>query len=368
MNLVLTDPQGPSAPSRFDAIVDRLALPYLVDARDVVFTRLLAAIFTQLLPFTLLMLVLPTPWVLLLAIPYLAYLFARFGGPSVLALHAVTHRPLFRKRHRRWDKLITVVLPLFFGFPPFAYRAHHVVMHHKMENGTDDLSSTAAYERDNPLHFLHYWARFTFFGYFHLISWLLRRGEKKLLLPLVLGDLAVHACMLALLYLNPAAALVVCWIPYILLRFFLMAGNWSEHAFVDAERPSDAVRNSTNLLNTPYNHRAYNAGYHLMHHLTPGLHWADTVKQFERKLPMLVERDAILFDGVRNNQVIWWCLMLGDYGRLADHLLDLGDRRPTREEKIAFLKSRVQGRSGARKGLVQRVELAASSQPEPVAS
>jgi fatty acid desaturase len=354
----LTDPTAPPPARVLDAWSDRLCLPFLVDDRDVVFTRLVTRVVTQLLPLSIGMFLLPGTWVAVLAVPYLVYLFARFGGPTVLALHAVTHRPLFRKRHRRWDRLVTHLLPLFFGFPPFAYRSHHVLMHHKMENGRDDLSSTAAYRRDSPLHFLHYWARFTFFGYFHLITWLLRRGRSEVLWALVLGDLATHAVMLGLLYVNPPAALVVCWIPYLLLRFFLMAGNWSEHAFVDAENPSDPFRNSTNLLNTPYNHRSYNAGYHLVHHLVPGLHWADTPQYFRKHLPRLVDRDTIVFDGIRNNQEIWWCLMRGDYGHLADHLLDLGDRRPTREEKIGFLRDRVRGRAGDVKGLVTRTELA----------
>jgi hypothetical protein len=352
----ITDPTGPRDPSAFEAMVEPFFLPYMVDARDVVFVRLALGIFTQLLPFTLLMWFLPTLWTLALGIPYIAYAFIRFGGPTILALHAVSHRPLFKKRHRKWNKVITHVLPLFFGFPTFAYNAHHVVMHHKMENSSDDLSSTAAYQRDNPLHFLHYWARFTFFGYLHLGSWLLRGGKGEMLRPIVIGDLAIHAVMLTGLWFNPAAAAFTFWIPYTMLKFFLMAGNWSEHAFVDSNAPAHAMTNSTNLLNTPYNHRAFNAGYHLVHHLVPGLHWADTVPWFQKHFQKMVDEDAIFFDGVRNNQQIWWCLMRGDYVFLADHMMDPAGRRPSRDERIAFLKSRVQGQAGAIKGLASLVE------------
>lgn len=356
MELTITDPIAPPPPSFLEAPVERLLLPYMVDKRDVVFVRLAFNTLSQLLPFTILMWCIPSMWALALGIPYIAYAFIRFGGPTILALHAVSHRPLFKKRYRRWNKVITHVMPLFFGFPTFAYNAHHVVMHHKEENSANDLSSTASYQRDNPLHFLHYWARFTFFGYLHLGSWLLRGGQGDKLRPIVIGDLAVHLVMLFGLWLNPVAALFTFWIPYTMLKFFLMAGNWSEHAFVDANAPSNAMTNSTNLLNTPYNHRAFNAGYHLVHHLVPGLHWADTVPWFRKNFQKMVDQDAIFFDGVRNNQKIWWCLMTGDYDFLAEHLLDPAGRRPTKEERIAFLKSRVQPRAGEIKGLVSLVE------------
>ena len=356
MTLNITDPVGPPPPTRFEAWSDGWATPYLVDPRDVVFTRLMARGITQLLPFTVALYFLPTAWVIALAVPYLAYLFIRFGGPVILGLHAITHRPLFKRPYRRWTKLFTHVMPTFMGLPAFAYHSHHVRMHHTMENSEDDLSSTAAYRRDSFPDFLHYWARFTFLGYFHLSSWLIRGDKRELVAPIILGDLAIYLLMGVLTWIHPAATIVAFWIPFTMLRFFLMAGNWTEHAFVDVDAPANPWRNSTNLMNTPYNHRAYNAGYHLIHHLVPGIHWADTVAAFEKRLPQLTENDSIVFDGIRNNQQIWWRLMRGDYGYLADHLVDLGDRRPSREEKIAFLKERTQRTVGTRKGLFERRE------------
>jgi hypothetical protein len=51
--------------------------------------------------------------------------------------------------------------------------------------------------------------------------------------------------------------------------------------------------------------------------------------------------------------------MWHDYGYLADRLVDIGGRNRTREERIAFLQSRVRGRSGRRKGWLERRELSA---------
>jgi fatty acid desaturase len=351
----IDDPTEPWAPNWLDRISDRLALPFLIDPRDVVFTRLMMRILTQVMPFVALLFALPGWWALALALPYVAFIYGRFGGPVMLGLHAVTHRPLFRKPVRGVATLMTHVFPPFWGLTPFAYRTHHVLMHHSENNGDDDLSGTTEYQRDNLKHFGHYWLRFFLFGYWHMASWMLRK-DKKGVAKLLLGDAACYGSMIALGFFKPAATLVVFLMPFLMMRYFMMAGNWTEHAFVDSDQPTNSYRNSTCLINTPYNHRCYNAGYHLIHHLRPGCHWGDTPAAFEKFLPRLIEQDAIMFFGVRNNQLIWWKLMSGDYDFLAERLLDLGNRRQSHEEKVAFLKSRTQGQRGEIKGLLERRE------------
>jgi hypothetical protein len=63
--------------------------------------------------------------------------------------------------------------------------------------------------------------------------------------------------------------------------------------------------------------------------------------EFEKALPEYAAHDAIVFDGVDYFQ-IWLCLMFGRWGTLADRFVRLDGAPPrTREEVIAFLKSRV---------------------------
>lgn len=352
----ISDPRSPPPASWADGWSDALALPLLRDPRDVVFSRLIARHFTQTVPLAVAMYLLPWWAALACGVPYLAFVLSQFGGRTILAVHAVTHRPLFLKGYGLLDKLITHVFPLFVGLTPGAYHPHHVLMHHTDDNGDDDTSSTINYTRDNVWDFAHYWARFAFFGYFHMTSWLIRQQKWKSLQRMVLTELVVYSLLALAVVANPVAGLFVFVAPYLLMRFFLMAGNWCEHAFVDCTQPTNDYRNSVNLLNTVFNSRCYNAGYHLIHHRAPGLHWADTLTAFEKELPKMIEQDSILFDGVPNNQVVWWKLMNHDYGYLADHLLDLGDRRPTRDAKIAFLQERVRNKVGVKKGLLERRE------------
>lgn len=360
----LTDPTEPTPPNALEAWLDRRLVPYLIDPRDVVFTRNAGQILVTVVPFALLVFAAP-PWLsLLLGAVYLPFVMARWAGPYVLMLHAVTHRPLFKKPYRRADSIITMGLTPWFGMPPTAYHPHHVLMHHKENNGPDDLSSTVAYQRDRLSHFAHYWLRFAVFGHMHLGSWLLRRGRTGTFAKFVAGEVLYAGTIAALLYVDPVATLIVFVGPFLLLRFFLMAGNWAQHAFVDADEPMNSYTNSTCLLNARYNRRCYNDGYHIVHHRLPGLHWAEMPGAFKKDIAAYVRNDSIVFDGIENNQQIWWCLMRGDYGFLADHLVDLQGR--SREEKIAFLKRRVQRTGEARRGLLERRE--ASAVEEQVAA
>lgn len=350
---VVTDPTGPSEPTAFEAWVDRLVSPWIVDPRDVIFTRNVARIVLTVLPASLAVFAAPGWWALLAGLIYVPWLMIRWTGPYVLMVHAVTHRPLFKKRYWLADRFVTMGLAPWFGIPPTAYHPHHVLAHHKENNGPDDISSTTAYQRDKFSHFLHYWVRFAFFGHLHLGSFLVRREHWRSLALFVLGEFLYAGAVAALFWLDPVSTFVVFVIPFLLLRFFLMAGNWAQHAFLDAENPTNSYTNSTVLLNTRYNRRCYNDGYHIVHHRKPGLHWADMPGAFLADLPRYLEHDAIVFDGVTNNQQIWWCLMRGDYGFLADRLVDLGERKRTREEKIAFLMRRVQTIGEARRGLLE---------------
>jgi len=352
----LADPRASREPTLLNRASDALFARYLNDPNDVIFTRTATDIAVFLVPFTVALFLLPT-WAVWIAGPlYLALLFVGFAARIVLALHAIAHRPLFKRKVRWADRVFTHVLPVLVGMPPFAYHAHHRMMHHRENVSESDLSGTAEYQRDHLGHFIHYWLRFAVFGYLHLVTWLFKRGERKVALRIIGFSLLGYASVGVLLFLAPWPTLFALVIPYLLLRFFLMAGNWCEHAFVDVQEPTNSYRNSVCLVNTPFNHRAYNAGYHLVHHIVPGLHWTRHPAWLEDHLDELVQADSIVFSGISSNQQVWWRLMTRDYAYLARHLVDIGGRRPSLDDKITFLKSRVKPRRGTMKGLLETRE------------
>lgn len=331
----ITDPRVASRPF----FSDRVAR-FLNDPRDASLVALMlrcaavAAVGVSLyfvrLPFPVYYLA-PLYWVLL------ASVMDRF----TLMLHCTSHRQLFKNRHGFLNQIVPSLLGPFFGQTPNTYFAHHMGMHHREENLGDDLSSTLRFRRDRLGHWLRYWGRFMAFGVFELSGYFRRRKNQKLFRRVVVGELVYWSTMLALLWLDPVVTLIVFLGPLLAIRTVMMMGNWAQHAFVCASNPRDPYLSSITCINTRYNRRCFNDGYHILHHVKPRCHWTEHPVEFERALAEYGARDAIVFDGIDYFQV-WLYLMTGRWSKLAARFVALPDA-PARTERevIEFLQRRV---------------------------
>ncbi len=343
-----TDPRW-APPARLTP-VDHLLLRFLRDERDLLQGRVLLLITVTLLPGAVALYVLvPGAWALALAPLWLLAVYGGFGGRYMLLLHALCHRPLFKKGLERWNLYVTGVLGPLFGSTPTSFYAHHMGIHHPENNLEDDVSCTLPYVRDSFPQFLHYWARFFFFGYVHIPRYFRMRNRPKLSRSLVVGEVSWGIAVLILGLLDPYATFVVLVLPFCLIRWFMMCGNFAQHAFVDVDDAANPYRNSTCLTNTTYNWKCYNDGYHIVHHVKPAMHWTEMAQWYDDHKDEFARQDAIVFDGIQNNQQIWWLLMTGDYDTLARKLVDFKGR--THEERVAFLQARVRRTRGAVKSL-----------------
>jgi fatty acid desaturase len=269
----------------------------------------------------------------------------------MLMLHAVLHRPIFPKKYGWMNQIVPWVLGPLFGQTPTSFYVHHIGMHHVEDNQESDLSTTICYKRDSFLHWLHYWLRFYTVGLVHLYRYMLKTRRQKLARKLLVGEVSWLVGVTLLGLVNWQATLLVLVIPLLAIRVALMMGNWGQHAFVDITDPTNAYKHSTCLINHVYNHRCYNDGYHVVHHLFATMHWSEHPDWLENNLEQFARNDALIFSKLGNNQTVWWCLMTKQYGRLADHVVQLQGRN--REETIAWLKSRTQGQLGRIKGILE---------------
>jgi fatty acid desaturase len=313
----------------------------LSDPRDVVFLRLAAWITLVQLPFAALLLALGSfSW--WLAVAYWALWGYFFLDRYILMLHCISHRPLFRGRARVLNAYLTVFLGVFCGETPETYFAHHVGMHHKESNGEADLSSTMPYQRDSFLHWLKYFASFFFVGFPSLVRYLRSVGRDRLARRVLVGEPAFWL-LVALVGLLSGwqAAFVVFVVPVVVVRVLMMMGNWAQHAFVDPSDSANSYRNSISCINTRYNRRCFNDGYHIVHHLRPALHYTEMPAEFEANRARYGAADAIVFDGLDYFQV-WLCLMTGRLERLARAFVRLpGAPERSDGEVIALLRSRL---------------------------
>jgi len=339
--LPLTDPGSRTGSSV--SWLDQRLLSLCQDARDLPFLYLILRISATLVPLAALIFVPGIEgwlWGGIVAI-YLGLSNFYFKGPFGLMLHCTCHRILFKKKYGFLNKYIPWVIGPLFGQTPESYFTHHLGMHHPENNLPDDESSTMFYQRDSWLSFLHYLGDFFVLGIPRLFLYFVRTKKKKLLVRSVRGELLYIALCAGLLFVNWQATLVVFVLPVIVSRIVMMLGNWSQHAFIAAESPDNCYTNSITCINTRYNHKCWNDGYHISHHLKPAMHWTEHPRSFQQNIDQYTANDAIVFDGIHFLHVFMY-LMTRRYDLLARNFVNLGNRYASDADVIQLLKSRTQ--------------------------
>lgn len=148
------------------------------EPRDMITVHCLFNIHLLIFCFSVLLFVQPSHLIgLLYNVLNLTVFLKRF----VLMLHYSQHTSPFKKEYKWINTYIAYVLAPFFGIPSGQYYLHHIVMHH-VENNVfpTDLSSTMPYQRDNFLHFIHYYLRYLCAIWIELPYYAFKKGRKRL--------------------------------------------------------------------------------------------------------------------------------------------------------------------------------------------
>jgi fatty acid desaturase len=338
---VITDPVyvKPVTP---DNAFQRFLKSMIRDERDLPFVYLTLELTFILLPLAII-LYFPIPgwlwWTA--AIAYQVLNNFRYKGSFGLMLHCTSHRVFFDKKYGFLNHYLPWVIGPLFGQTPETYYTHHIGMHHPENNMPEDESSTMPYQRDSFRDFGKYLISFIFTGVIRLCQYFIRKHRQKLMVRAARGELIFYAVCVGLSFISFPATLVVFIIPFAISRIIMMVGNWAQHAFIDARDPENSYKNSITCINTKYNHKCWNDGYHISHHIKPSMHWTEHPHFFRKTLSEYIANDAIVFDGIHFLHV-WLYLMRKRYDLLARHFVNIGNRFSTDEEIIAFLKSRTQ--------------------------
>ncbi len=327
-------------PASYSAF-DKFFLKMIRDERDLPFIHLTVYSSLILIPLGVALYILPPgTWVWwLMTVVYLVVNNFVYKGPFGLMLHCTSHRALFKKDYGYLNYYIPWILAPFFGHSPETYFAHHIGMHHSENNMEEDESSTIKYNRDSVWGFLHYFLKFLFFTIYNLPAYFVRKKRRKFLTKFMRGELFFFAFCIALCFISWQATLVVFLIPMITFRLVAMMGNWAQHSFVDQDEPDNEFKNSITCINTKYNDKCWNDGYHISHHERPAMHWTEHPVYFKKTLNKYVENQAIVFDSIHFLHVFIY-LMGKRYDLLAKHYVDLDGRFANDKEVEAFLYSR----------------------------
>lgn len=99
------------------------------------------------------------------------------------------------------------------------------------------------------------------------------------------------------------ATLWVFVVPFLLVSFLLMFGNWSQHVFINDKCARSNYGHTYNCVNHFENQTTFNDGYHIVHHVNSKLHWSEMPNSFLQNLHKYVEHDAIVFEVRKKVQV-----------------------------------------------------------------
>jgi fatty acid desaturase len=331
--LTLTDPT--SAPTYGDGAVSRFFRSMLHDPRDEVFVRLSLKVVVVM---SVAMVVLYR-WFDWRLVPIYLALWGWYSAPVILMLHCTMHRP-FIKRPKVLDRMHPYLMSFFLGIPT-GYAEHHLGMHHAEDNMSEDLSSTLRYRRDSFLHFLVYFGRFFFLVLVELTAYLWRKRRKLMARRAVVGELVHQAIIVTALVVAPRFGLVALAFPYFAVRFLMMVGNWGQHAFINTAEKNNGLSNAITCINSGYNQRAFNDGYHIGHHLKASRHWTDLPQDLLDNRELYAKRGAIVFEGL-DFFLVSILLWTGSWRTLARRYVRLDGRPKSDEDVIELLKSRVQ--------------------------
>jgi fatty acid desaturase len=161
------------------------------------------------------------------------------------------------------------------------------------------MSTTMPYQRDNFAHFLVYWMRYLVGINIELPyrTFMRRSFADAVVLVLKLVSNWTFAYFAYGVY--PHATLWLIIMPYILASFALMFGNFSQHLFIDQEKFDDNMLLSFNCIGEySNNHKIFNDGYHIVHHVNSKMHWSKMASEFGDNWQEYDKQGALCFKGI----------------------------------------------------------------------
>jgi fatty acid desaturase len=191
-----------------------------------------------------------------------------------MATHNHVHVPLCRGRFA--NAIIEHLLYLEGGLLGAKFRLQHNLGHHRFyTDPTQDITVTRS--DGSTMGRLEYAARFFITATFEA----LRIGKEYpvLLRRYCWAQAAALIAVAGLLAINPGGALILFVVPMNVVAFTFFALTYDDHIGLHSTNELEASHSKTNRI---LNLLIFNNGYHLAHHLKPGVHWSELPALHER--------------------------------------------------------------------------------------
>ena len=266
--------------------------------------------------------------------------FAFFSQVATL-IHKEGHEPkgFFKPRFAFLNKFFGRFMVFFYGHVPEGYPMGHMRIHHKHDNGPDDVTSTVFYNRTQAIRFMIYLFEFMLFWTGISIAYhFYQRNRMDECRRMITGMVVYYLFIGIVMYFNFWFAFGYILLPHLSTIIFLAAINYTWHAWTDPNDLKNIYKNSITVLEGQYN--VYNEDFHVEHHKRPQTHWEEYPVNYQKHLNEYAANRAIVFQDTQAFEIFFW-LLFGSYDKMADHMVDLNNDM-SQEDKIKLLKHRLQ--------------------------
>lgn len=209
------------------------------------------------------------PWLIaafMLALSQLTFL-------NATIVHNSIHVPIFRTR--RSNRIFQCAMTMGYGHPMSAFVPGHTLSHHMHTQSNKDLMRTAKarfkWNFLNQLLFLYLVAPAVIASE-NLYIRSMRTNRPAWYRQLWIERIVLISAYGTLLLIDWKSFLLFVLIPHHFAAWGIVGINYIQHDGTDPDHP---VNHSRNLTGRLLNWWTFNNGYHGIHHLHPGMHWAD---------------------------------------------------------------------------------------------
>jgi len=247
------------------------------------------------------------------------------------------HKGLFKSVFSFLNKwYIQWVLGPFYGQVPYSYRAGHNKIHHRYDNGPEDIHTNIDLDRTKLFSFIQYIPRFFLYwtGLSPIVSFWYRK-EWKFLKWQASGTLFYFLIVvMSWVFLDWKFAVAYNLYPLYESTIFFSGISYMWHCFVEPTDPDNQYINSVTILNGRDN--IYNEDFHVAHHTEPTLHWSDYEGHYYTNIHYFKKYQATIFQDTEEGEMLYW-MLAGKWDIMAEHFVDLNDKLTTEEKKQLIL-------------------------------
>src|SRR5690349_17235341 len=193
-----------------------------------------------------------------------------------MVVHNHAHCPIFRSRFA--NRVLNLLLYLETGVMTANFRLHHNCGHHRFYTDPDRNRDPSASVRvdGSAIGRAEYVAR-----HFFTYTWTsIRIGRNyPVLLRRLFEDQAIAlATFVILIALNPLNTVILFLIPMVMVWLTFIFFTYDDHRDLNSTDPFAAAHSKTHRW---LNRFIFNNGFHLAHHLKPGVHWSELPRVHE---------------------------------------------------------------------------------------